>query len=269
MNKRNLKQNLLGKGMYVALAVCLAAAGTAAWVTINNSLSTDPFEPSPQVEQPQENIKEPLTSLEVPEKAPEEAPEITAPVEQKQPNISRDSSSENIPSGKPSPSSSSSSLSKEPSASVSVSELSPPVEKSQTFSFTLPLNTSVLAPFSGDKLVENITLKEWRTHNGVDLKAEEGAMVKAACDGKVSAISLDPLWGTTVEVLCHQNGKDYLLSYCGLSEELPIKLNDSISMGDNLGTVASIPCEAAIGSHLHFTVQENNEYIDPLSLLSE
>ncbi len=265
-NRHPMSSFLLGKGMYVALAVCLAAAGTAAWVTINNSLSTDPFEPAPQLEQPQENIEEPLSSLEVPE-SPAEAE--NTPVEQKQSNISKDSSTENVPSGKPSVSSSSSSSSRDTAASASVSEPSPPVEQSQKLSFTLPMNSAVLAPFSGDKLVENTTLKEWRTHNGLDLKAEKGDTVKAACDGKISAISFDPLWGTTVEVITHQNGKDYILTYCGLNEELPIKLNDSISMGDKLGTIDSIPCEAAVGPHLHFTVQENNKYIDPFSLLSE
>ena len=122
-----------------------------------------------------------------------------------------------------------------------------------------------MAPFSGDKLVENTTLKEWRTHNGVDLKAEAGAMVKSASDGKVTAISFDPLWGTTVEVTT----KDYVFTYCGLAEELVVKLNDTIAVGENIGTVDVVPCEAKAGTHLHFTAKQNNEYIDPLSLLSE
>ena len=119
--------------------------------------------------------------------------------------------------------------------------------------------------YSGDKLVENRTLKEWRTHNGIDLQAQNGDMVKAACDGKVTAITFDPLWGTTVEV----QSNEHTLTYCGLSEELNIKLNDHIKLGDNIGTIGEIPCEAAEGLHLHFTVQHNNEYIDPFSLLSE
>ena len=62
---------------------------------------------------------------------------------------------------------------------------------------------------------------------------------------------------------------DYVLTYCGLSQDLNVKLNDSIAMGEHIGSVDVIPCEAADGIHLHFMVENNDEYIDPLSLLSE
>ncbi len=271
-NRNNFKQFLLGKGMYAALAVCLAAAGTAAWITINNSLS-DPFQFTPQAEQSQENIKEPISSLELPEATPEES----TPVEQKQPDVSKGNSVNKAVGTKDTANStieSSSSANSSPSSvvtseSASTSAVSPPVEKSQTFSYALPLNSAVLSPFSGDKLVENTTLKEWRTHNGVDLKAKPGDTVKSACNGTVTAISFDPLWGTTVEVTAKHNNKDYILTYCGLKEELPVKLNDHISIGDNLGSIGTIPCEADMEAHLHFMVQENNQYIDPLSLIAK
>lgn len=260
MNKRNsLIRFLMSKGLYVALAVCLAGAGTAAWLTVNNQITQpDPFTETPPAEvQPQENID---PSLSVPE--PPKAVEESTPVEQKQPSVSK---KESKPIVESSVSSSSGSSSEDTAASVSASEPLQLSEKSQNISFSLPLNTAILAPFSGDKLVENRTLKEWRTHNGIDMQAEPGDMVKAASDGKVTAISYDPLWGTTVEV----QSNDYLFTYCGLSEELAIKLNDHVKLGDNLASIGKIPCEAAEGTHLHFTVQHNNEYIDPFSLLSE
>lgn len=261
MNKRNnqFSRFLASKGIYVALAVCLAGAGTAAWVTVNNAISQSPFTETPQVEQtqPQENI-EPETVLEQPMESETE----TTPVEQKQPDVVKE---ESEPIDDSFSSSGSVSSSEELSASVSVSEPLLPSDASQTLSFTLPLNTQVLSPFSGDNLVENRTLKEWRTHNGVDLKAESGDSVKSACDGKVTAISFDPLWGTTVEI----SAEDYILTYCGLSEELPVKLNDYVAKGETIGAVDVIPCEANDGAHLHFSVTQNDEYIDPLSLLSE
>lgn len=261
MNKPKNKFNrfLAGKGIYVALAVCLAAAGTAAWVTVNNAISQNPFTETPQAEQiqPQENI-EPPAVLEQP--VEKEAP--TAPVEQKQPDVIKE---ESEPIDSSSSSSNSVSSFAEPDVSASVSESLQLSDESQTLSFILPLNTQVLSPFSGDKLVENRTLKEWRTHNGVDLKAEIGDSVKSACDGKITAISFDPLWGTSVEV----SAEDYVFTYCGLNEELPIKLNDHIEKGEIIGSIDNIPCEAKDGAHLHFSVSKNNEYIDPLSLLSE
>lgn len=261
MNKPYKKSNyfLAGKGIYVALAICLAAAGTAAWVTVNNSISQRPFTETPQVQQsqPQENIV-PEAVLEQPSVKESEA----APTEQKQGDIVKEevlSSSESF-SSSDLPSSS-----MESTAPVSISDVQQPLDTSAVLSFISPLNTQVMAPFSGDKLVENRTLKEWRTHNGVDFKAEVGDSVKSACDGKISAISFDPLWGTTVEV----TADSYTLCYCGLSEELPVKLNDYIAKGETIGSVSTIPCEAKDGAHLHFSVSQNNEYIDPLSLLSE
>ena len=261
-NHRNkFSRFLLGKGMYVALAVCLAGAGTAAWITLNSMNRSDPFAEAPQTEltQPQEETNSSLSAQE-PQTTPSQSE--AAPVEQKQPDITKP---ESKPTDDSSASSSSGSSSGDTTASAGLSEPLVQSDKSLTLSFTLPLNTQVMAPFSGDQLVKNITLKEWRTHNGVDLKAEKGDMVKSACDGRVSAITFDPLWGTTVEI---QSG-DYVLTYCGLSQDLNVKLNDSIAMGEHIGSVDVIPCEAADGIHLHFMVENNDEYIDPLSLLSE
>lgn len=63
-----------------------------------------------------------------------------------------------------------------------------------------PVPGPMLAPFSGDELVYNETLGDWRTHNGVDLAAEAGEPVKAAALGRVSAVYQDAVWGWTVEV---------------------------------------------------------------------
>jgi len=270
MNKRNQKFSrfLMGKGLYAALAVCLAAAGTAAWITVNSRLSTpaDPLEGPGEAQQipspTQENIDPILPQLEE-EPAPSQpaAPveEPASPVEQKQPSVSKedDSSAEAA-----SPSWESSSLSGEEASSSAVSEASSSLDEALTLSFAPPLTAPVLAPYSGDRLVKNETLGEWRTHNGVDWQAQPGEAVLSACDGSVSAIRFDPLWGTTVEV----QAQDYVLYYCGLAPELTVQLGDAVAQGETLGTVDTVPCEAASGSHLHFSVQQSGRYLDPLSL---
>ena len=121
-----------------------------------------------------------------------------------------------------------------------------------------------MAPFSGDKLVENVTLKEWRTHNGVDLKASKGDSVKAASAGKVTQIAFDPMWGTMVEI----TDGSLTAIYCGLSEQLPVKMHDTVKAGDLIGTVDQIPCEISLEPHLHFAVKKDGRFIDPLSLVS-
>ena len=268
MKQRNQKLSrfLMGKGLYAALAVCLAAAGTAAWITVNSRLSSpaDPMEgpgEAQQIPSPiQENI-DPLTpSLEEPAPSqPVPVEEPASPVEQKQPDVSKedDSSAEAA-----SPSLDSSSWSEEEESSSGASEVSSSWDEVLTLSFAPPLTAPVLAPYSGDRLVKNETLGEWRTHNGVDWQAEAGEAVLSACDGSVSAIRFDPLWGTTVEI----SAQDYVLSYCGLGSQLTVQLGDSVAQGETLGAVDSVPCEAASGSHLHFSVQQKGHYLDPLSL---
>ena len=78
-------------------------------------------------------------------------------------------------------------------------------EQPKPLSFALPLEGEVLQPFSNHELVKSVTLNEWRTHDGVDLKAAADTPVKAIADGTVEEISEDPMWGITVTV-SHREG---------------------------------------------------------------
>ena len=49
----------------------------------------------------------------------------------------------------------------------------------------------VLAPYSGDELVYNATLGDWRTHNGVDVAAAAGEAVPAVRAGRVTLVDAD------------------------------------------------------------------------------
>lgn len=75
-------------------------------------------------------------------------------------------------------------------------------------------NGKVSQAFSGNTLVYNPTLGDWRTHNGTDYTAEQ---VTAVAAGTVTAIADDALWGRVVEVT---DAQDRVWRYCGL-EELP------------------------------------------------
>lgn len=269
-NKGRFSRFIMGKGFYVALAVCLAGAGTAAWVAVNNTMNQvqSPLEPSPQVqEQTDPSLGKDPSPLDAPKQqekpsSPQSGKPQTTPAEEKQNSVKKP---EELPAAEPSSDSSSASSSANTPVSVLPSAPQEQSVRSQTSSFVLPMNTPVMAPFSGDQIVENITLREWRTHNGVDLSASLGDPVRSASDGKVTSVSYDPLWGTTVEI----TDGDLVLTYCGLNEQLNIKINDHVRAGDNLGTIGEIPCELALDPHLHFTVTQDSQFIDPLSLISE
>ena len=120
----------------------------------------------------------------------------------------------------------------------------------------------MLAPFSGDELVYNETLGDWRTHNGVDLAAEAGEPVKAAALGQVSAVYQDAVWGWTVEV----SDGSRVYRYQGL-EAPAVQADDEVHAGDVLGKVGRVPAEAKLPSHLHFEVRQDGSCVDPETAL--
>ena len=63
------------------------------------------------------------------------------------------------------------------------------------------------------ELLYDQTMADWRTHNGIDVQAEEGAAVKTAADGTVLSVTSDELMGTTV-VIQHSGG--YTTQYSSL-----------------------------------------------------
>lgn len=125
-----------------------------------------------------------------------------------------------------------------------------------------PVPGQMLAAFSGDELVYNETLGDWRTHNGVDLAAEAGEPVKAAALGQVSAVYQDAVWGWTVEV----SDGSRVYRYQGL-ETPAVQTDEEVHAGDVLGTVGRVPAEAKLPSHLHFEIRQDGSCIDPETVL--
>lgn len=142
-----------------------------------------------------------------------------------------------------------------------------PVQAAQPepLSFAMPLEGEVLNEYSNSELVKSVTLNEWRTHDGVDLKAAADTPVKAIADGTVEAITEDPMWGITVTI-SHRDG--YQSIYCGLKPNVPVKKGAEINVGEVLGYVGNT-AEIEIGeeSHLHLAVKQNEEWVDPMSLM--
>ncbi len=242
------------KGFYVVLALCIVGASAAAWVTANKTLDS--------IEENNKKIVEQSVSGE--EKIWKDdspgisLPDTTAPVEQPVSEAE-----------KPLPSSSSqppaSSSSGNTADSVAGSGQSKQQQSSPALSYVLPLDSlGVITPYSGGELVKNKTLNVWRTHDGVDLKGEKGAAVKAVADGVVEEIRVDPLWGGML-VLSHSDG--HLTTYCGVTADKSLKEDSQVKAGQQLGTVSEIPAEISMESHIHLTFQKDGKYVDPGTLL--
>lgn len=120
-----------------------------------------------------------------------------------------------------------------------------------------------LAAFSGDELVYNATLGDWRTHNGADYAAAAGDSVYPAKAGKVASVTEDALWGYVVEVT---DTDGITWRYCGLAEP-DVKAGERVTAADSLGKAGAIPAETSGENHLHLECVKDGAYLDPESLL--
>jgi murein DD-endopeptidase MepM/ murein hydrolase activator NlpD len=129
-----------------------------------------------------------------------------------------------------------------------------------------PVEGEIVVVYAMDSLGYNPTTRDWRTHNGVDIAAEEGSVVCAAAEGTVYTVYEDDTMGMTV-VIRHQDG--YITKYASLAQEVSVKAGDTVTMGQKIGYVGSTALlESAIGDHVHFSVTRNDEPVDPSEFLN-
>jgi len=132
--------------------------------------------------------------------------------------------------------------------------------------YVRPVSGAVITPFSGDELLFQPTLGDWRTHNGTDFAAEPGENVLALTDGTVQEVSSEGLYGTCVTV---QHGNDLVVTYRGL-DEAQVSAGQTVAAGAALGACAKeIDAEAALGTHVHVEAVQSGAPIDVLTLLGE
>ncbi len=128
------------------------------------------------------------------------------------------------------------------------------------------LNASVYKGYYGNELVFNETLNQWETHKAIDFQVASGSAVYAILDGTVKNVYTNLLEGTVVEIE-HDNG--ITSTYGSLEESLSLKIGDRVSRGQEIGKVSeSATSEASAGAHLHFSMKEGDNKIDPSAYLN-
>ena len=129
------------------------------------------------------------------------------------------------------------------------------------FTTASPLTGEVVMPYAMDCLTYNPTTRDWRTHDGIDIAAQEGASVGAAAAGTVKSVFDSDTMGTTV-VIEHEGG--YTTTYASLDKTVAVKAGDKVTLGQTIGKVGqSALMESALGYHVHFSVSCNGESVDP------
>ena len=138
-------------------------------------------------------------------------------------------------------------------------------EEKEEIKFVEPIKGEIIRDFAPDSLVYSETLKEWITHNGVDIKADKASEVVTVCDGKVSAIKNDPRYGLTI-IIEHKDG--YKTVYANLLSAEYVVEGEEVTTGQVIGTIGnSANFEIADDYHLHFEVTKDGEYVDPLEVI--
>ncbi len=128
----------------------------------------------------------------------------------------------------------------------------------------MPVNGEIVNSYSGGELVKSPG-GVWRTHDGIDIAAEEGTSVKAMTSGTVTQVYDDPLWGTCV-VIDHGNTMSGF--YFGLSAAPAVAEGQTVNAGDVIGTVGSTAdIESDLGSHIHFALKYQEQWIDPIGYI--
>ena len=130
---------------------------------------------------------------------------------------------------------------------------------SGTIKLARPLEGQIIGTFSGDELVFFASLNVWATHNGIDIKADQGAEVAAALSGTVDEVCMNEADGGVV-VISHSDSSETV--YAGLAG-FSINKGDKVNAGDVIGTVGEMPTELDLGYHLHFEYIVDGVYKDP------
>ncbi len=117
---------------------------------------------------------------------------------------------------------------------------------------------TVLYGYSGNTLMYNEILGDWRTHDGIDIEADIGCSVSAAADGTVISVKKGT-YGNTVTI-DHGNGLSTVYAQLG---EVSVAEGDTVASGDVIGTIGDSIGENTRQAHLHFEVRRDGKPADP------
>jgi len=231
LNKAKMAEFFKRNGFYIALFICIVAAGLTAILSLTSSEPNPPLESAAvsdgqQVQNPQDK------TLEEEIAGSTQTPSVTL-----SPSVTPSASESPAP------------------AATKKSE-----PNKSSLQLQAPVKGKIIKSFSIDKLSYNKTLNQWATHNGIDIQAQEGDSVVAALSGTVETAYSDQLYGGVVIIKCSDNKKTV---YAGVVADEKIVENAKVTAGQTLGVIKTPNFEAYLGPHLHFELLDGTDYKDP------
>ena len=130
--------------------------------------------------------------------------------------------------------------------------------------YKYPLSEAVIKGYS-EELVYDETMGDYRAHAAVDFSGNEDDEVVAVNDGIVIAAYTDNLLGNVVEI---DHGAKLVVKYCGL-KSMSVRKGSRVNIGNKIGTLGSVPGEAAEGAHLHLEARLDGVSVNPLDVMGK
>lgn len=135
----------------------------------------------------------------------------------------------------------------------------------QKLVFSPPVKGEIQKMYSIDKVIYSKTLNQWKTHDGIDIAADENTTVKAIERGVVDKIYDDAFYGKTIEI---EHILGYKSIYSNLGDKVYVNVGESVSKGQKIGVIG----KSSVGEylddfHLHFMLYQNEKSVDPTYIL--
>jgi len=249
---KKLEGFFTGKGFYIVLFLCAAVIGVSAWMMAagNETMASDINANDNRLDSGRvetvvippvvEQAEQPVTDMPAEPVMEAEAPQITdeglAEAMEDMPEIEE----------------------------VGVWREGDVIEVAASM-YSWPVSGELERNHSMESLAYDVTMRDWRTHDGVDISAAIGTTVLAARSGTVLNVMDDDFYGTTV-IIDHGDGIKTV--YANLAELPTVRVGDWVEGGSVIGAIGDTAlCESGQGAHLHFEVEVNGEAADPMAYL--
>lgn len=127
--------------------------------------------------------------------------------------------------------------------------------------FSYPVYGEIQKMYSPEKVIYSKTLRQWKTHDGIDISANVGRDVLSIERGVVNDIYWDNFYGQTIEI---EHLLGYVSVYSNLDENVNVRIGESVVKSQKIGKVGTTAAgECSDDSHIHFRLYQNGKIVDP------